>query len=282
LSEQLERALNTTPIRPGRPARYEVVNAGIGGFGPAEEYLWIKHEAFKLDPDLLIVQIYLGNDISDAGCKILGQDKHKHKVCFYFDKQGQIFQDELLPRDSPPDEAIRRPLRNTSLLFNVLETGVFEKLEGDGPAADWKSNMGVYARPRTLPRRKEEEWEEAWRISEWMYASIKREADIAGVPLLMTAAPSVYQVYTEEWQEVLRQNRLEPEEWDVELPNRRLAEIAARHGIGLCDLAPAFRQEVAAGAPRLFYHYDRHFTPAGHEVAARHLQAHLEARRLLP
>lgn len=282
-TEVLERALNASPPSPGRPARYDVVNAGVGGWGPGEEYLWLKNEGLKLQPDVVVLQLYLGNDISDSGCKILGQDKLKHKVCFYFDQNGQLYQDELRPRPPAPYDAIRAPLRNSSLLFNVLETGVFEKLDNEtrdqGPASNWKSNMGVYA--KSPPRGERDNWEEAWQVAGALIGEIKQTAEASGARFVLTAAPSVYQVYRDEWDQAVAENKLKPEQWDLERPNRRLGEIAAWLGATYLDLGPAFRED-APTSPRLFYRYDRHFTAAGHEVVARQLEPFLRQQGLVP
>ena len=58
--------------------------------------------------------------------------------------------------------------------------------------------------------------------------------------------------------------------WDLDRPNRRLAEIAARRGIAYLDLRPAL-QSALADQPRLYYAIDGHWTAAGHELAARSL-----------
>jgi hypothetical protein len=283
-SDVLERSLNALPPHPGRPERYDVVNAGVGGWGPAEESLWLRNEGVKLEPDLVIVQLYLGNDISDSGCKILGQDKLKHKVCFYFDRDNQLYQDELRPRPRLPDDWIRAPLRQTSLLFNAVETGVLEKADqtttDQGPASSWKSNMGVYA--SSYPRKDRADWEEAWRVAGALLGQMKATAEGAGAGFLLTAAPSVFQVYRDEWDQAVIENKLKPDEWDLDRPNARLGEISAGLNARYLDLTPAFREAVPTSPRRLFYHSDRHYTAAGHIVVASALQNYLIANQLLP
>lgn len=45
---------------------YEVINAGIRGGSPLQYYLWLKNEGLELKPDIIILNFYLGNDITDA------------------------------------------------------------------------------------------------------------------------------------------------------------------------------------------------------------------------
>lgn len=60
-SKILEHRLNQSLER-----TYEVINAGIRGGSPIQYYLWLKTEGLKLNYDLIILNFYLGNDITDA------------------------------------------------------------------------------------------------------------------------------------------------------------------------------------------------------------------------
>lgn len=59
---------------------------------------------------------------------------------------------------------------------------------------------------------------------------------------------------------------------DLELPQRRVASIAARHGVRWLDLLPTFRREYRGD---LYYGTDPHWTKAGHALAGRELGAAL-------
>ena len=56
----LESSL-TRRFPPGR--RVEVLNAGIAGYSPAQEFLWYKMRGALLEPDLVVVVFYVGNDV---------------------------------------------------------------------------------------------------------------------------------------------------------------------------------------------------------------------------
>lgn len=60
-SRVLEYRLNQNSDR-----TYEVINAGVRGGSPLQYYLWLKTEGLKFNPDLIILNFYLGNDITDA------------------------------------------------------------------------------------------------------------------------------------------------------------------------------------------------------------------------
>ena len=56
-------------------------------------------------------------------------------------------------------------------------------------------------------------------------------------------------------------------------PNRRLGEIAGRLGVPYVDLYPVFAREIQNET--LYYPIDSHWTPAGHGLAARTIEAKL-------
>ena len=60
--ELLEKRLNSDANGP----RYRVVNAGVQGYGPVEEALFFEQFGPILQPDLVIVMIFVGNDAEEA------------------------------------------------------------------------------------------------------------------------------------------------------------------------------------------------------------------------
>src|SRR5215216_6200645 len=59
LSSVLMRNLGTT----GRPV--EVLNAGVRGWGTGQEYLYLINEGLALHPDIVVLVLYVGNDLVD-------------------------------------------------------------------------------------------------------------------------------------------------------------------------------------------------------------------------
>lgn len=43
----------------------EVLNAGVSGYSPLLEYLWLREWGLRLDPDLVVLALYAGNDVAD-------------------------------------------------------------------------------------------------------------------------------------------------------------------------------------------------------------------------
>jgi lysophospholipase L1-like esterase len=66
---QLASLLGT--LRPEQ--RFEVINAGVSGYGTWQEALWLAAEGIVLEPDLIIVQVHL-NDVADNLWGTMGWD----------------------------------------------------------------------------------------------------------------------------------------------------------------------------------------------------------------
>lgn len=51
----------------GKGYDVKVINAGVKGWSPDQYYLFIKHEALKYNPDIIIIGFYGGNDVEETG-----------------------------------------------------------------------------------------------------------------------------------------------------------------------------------------------------------------------
>jgi hypothetical protein len=87
-------------------------------------------------------------------------------------------------------------------------------------------------------------------------------------------------VYDADWQELLTENKLKQDDWSPDLPNAVLAANAGMVGAPMLDLLPAL-QDAAPGGERLYFPYDKHWTSAGHAVAAREIERFLVERDLV-
>lgn len=43
----------------------DVINAGVGGYGPWREYAYLMSEGYKWEPDMILVSYFIGNDLQD-------------------------------------------------------------------------------------------------------------------------------------------------------------------------------------------------------------------------
>ncbi len=73
--KRLENRLNQDPA--AGPYRYRVINAGIQGYGPIEDWLFYTEVASAFDADIVLVALYIGNDAieaADSSSRLQGAD----------------------------------------------------------------------------------------------------------------------------------------------------------------------------------------------------------------
>ena len=92
---------------------------------------------------------------------------------------------------------------------------------------------------------------------------------------LLLVIPRSIQVYDTDRERYAKAFGAAPAEWDMERPQRILAEWARHNGAEALDLLPALRQAASATSERLYYFPDSHLTSAGHRVVAEQLHAYL-------
>lgn len=275
VSRRLEALLNASG-----DGAVQTINAGIGAWGTTQELLFLRHEGLRYRPDLVALVFYTGNDVTNNSFRVRGSSgRNPRRPYFALTKAGEL---ELLPwrPKKPEDDGLIERLRRDSMLFNVLDTGMLTKLRAAVPSGpndektaeerlvEWE--LPVFsAQPSSA-------WQEAWLITEAILAAARDDATGAGATFLLVGAPTMWEVYPEEWDRFRERKGLPAGGWDFDGPNRRLAELATRLGIGYLDLRPALREAAPGGTP-LYFHRDIHWTAAGHEVAARALAEYLQA-----
>src|SRR5262249_16469042 len=122
--------------------------------------------------------------------------------------------------------------------------------------------------------------QDAWKVTLTLLQRIRQLGDERGFQTAVVVAPAAFQVYDADWDELLKDNKLRPADWSADLANTVLAEHAGVIGASMLDLLPALRAE-APTSPRLYYPYDKHWTAAGHAIAAREIERFLVEQRLV-
>ena len=279
VAERLEWALNQDASRP-----VEVVNAGVAAYGTTQELLLLDQMGDELDPDLVLVLFFVGNDVTNNNYRLeLWDGDLALALKPYLDLRddGSL---RLIP--GPPLAAQAGPaalLRSCCALYNVIETGVYNKLDQNYPREKLEA-IGGLRTPLTglYDTQPEGEWERAWRASEALLARLRDRSAQLGAPLVVVAAPDWRALQPAAWRDELqrgnpRSNRLDSGRLRIEAPTDRVGVIASRLGISFVDLFPPLRAAMAEGAP-LYFDFDKHWTAAGHAVAARAIHQALRAQ----
>ena len=233
------------------------LNAGVPGFGIQDAQSWLARHGVKLDPDVVVMAIFVGNDLADASP----------------DREGVNIVDGLLvPKESKG--GFRAWLHRHSHLY-VLLKGML-----DSPAfRPWRAKLGL-CEPwvvRTLReefavyrRQPDAAFTAARNVADRALEEFARLAKDSGFEPLALLIPGDIQVEEERWLASLANLGLDPAEYDPEVPTRVFAELLRKHSIPSVDLTAPIRTRIEQGE-RLYFEHDRHWLPAGHRLAAEEL-----------
>lgn len=262
-AQRLEDRLNAE--QPG--LHYRVLNAGSNGWATANEAVYLTKEGVKFKPDVVIVALYLGNDIGDNYSRVATVQNAEDA--------------DLALRGADSFEGPRRLLRKSEL-YTVFESGVLAKLPwwGDNGGSNSSSDRRG---PRTL-----EEAQEAWAITEGLLDRMRDVTESQGARFVVMVVPSATAVAQRGGTAVKETDDGDEEEEDAkddikpgfEDPHGQLAELLARSNITSIDLLADLRRADNRIKERLYFRQNAHWTPAGHSVAADELYEFLTANGL--
>ncbi len=255
----------------------EVINFGVGDYGTAQQYLTLQEKALAYQPDLVLLQIFTGNDLVNNSRALSPGDRLSP---FWEQVNGQWqmnFDFNQTATFQRRDSWQRRTLFwfiNRSRLLQVLnETkrllvtrrGLTHQPPSDGdviPILDFDVNL--YQPPTN------EVWQQAWAATESLLTqiqqtSVKNNADFVAVTL--SNPPQVYP------DPEVRARLQAMGAQDLFYPDQRLAQFGERQSIDVITLAPQLQQQ--ADATQTYWHgFDNtlpgvgHWNQQGHQFAA--------------
>ncbi len=275
VGEVIERrlsALRGTPV--------EVLNFGHGGYGTAQELLTLKHEVWKYSPDLVLLALTTGNDISDNYRPL----KRADYIPYY------VYQGESLALDSSflnSREYRSRAFWSRKLLGAVqhsrlvqlgnrvrysLRKGQRQRANAGGDPADEVGLRDEVHLPPTTP-----DWQEAWRVTEGVLGLMRNESRENDTPFAIVTLTRGIQVtpVREKKEKFLAQLGAK----DLYYPDRRVAEFGKREGVPVLNLAPMMAEE--AEERQVYFHAENgvlgvgHWNQEGHRVAGEHIASWL-------
>lgn len=293
----LEAELNA-----GAPAglRYEVVNAGVSGWGTDQQLLWLRTEGAKYQPDLVLLSFFPGNDFQNISEALeVANMGRVQKPFFRRTAEGLALRHHPFdPASAPQPEASTAPAQPTnraaerlsglrawlaghSALYRFTVNVIDEAAPGlamplarwgliDAPQTTATAAMGpgyvpvaygIYRQPLAA------EWSEAIALAGDLVQAMQDDAAGMGSRLAVVSVPAPEQVYPERWQRIMQSYRaMQADQWDLEQPGRAAEQVAQQAGVPFLDLLPVFRQAAASSQP-LHLRVDGHWTPAGERLA---------------
>ena len=253
--EVLERRLNgRTPSEP-----YRVLNAGVQGYGPVQELLWFKRLGATLEPDLVIVTIFVGNDAEEA-----------------YASRAALSQSERSSTDKLRNTLttnLRRFVRQSMVLqiIRTRITAVTNRLQ-IRTAVPEPPHQSYAAHPSP--------WvDDGFAMAINCVREIAAHARTLGAQTAVILMPARFQIVDADYERLRRVVADSGGELVRDAATARFAAALADVDLPWLDLLPVLRNaEPKSG---LFFERNIHLTPRGHEVVAAAIEAFLEEHGLV-
>ncbi|MBN1991203.1 MAG: hypothetical protein JW953_00755 [Anaerolineae bacterium] len=279
----LENCLNQHSSQP-----VEVINTGVSGYTLSDEYLFYQTEGVKYNPDLVLVTIYTGNDISEL-------DRYESVMLQIAGAYRFELANGRLTRRwiswAKPDQPLSAPeqfLRQYSVLYKTLahphsKIKAYLERQFDPPVTaapfypppplpPWEYFVHAHDflhNPKTPPI-----LVELWPVYEALLDVLYQDTQTNGHKLAFVLIPNKQQAdlaVREETIFELSKVYLEQETvaWDLDhQPNQTIIKALNRRGLPVLDLLPGFQAHDQTNDKMLYYDQDLHFNKAGHRLAA--------------
>lgn len=253
----LEQRLGTESA-PGRSV--EVMNAGVDGYGTAQQLLVLRNDLVRFAPDLVLLSMYLGNDLTDNYTETVHSSHYLQLRCGrpYLGLQNG----SLVPLGEPADWRPRSPnlldhvLRSSRLLGNFVSV--------PPERAPKLTSVDVFR------REPHEGLAEAWAITRALVLAVRDEAAAQGAHFGVVVVPSRVEAGQQRHPYFTRAH-------DVDAPIRRLVTFLESHDVTHLNPQGPIRARIEAGE-RLYFERDSHFNVRGHAALAQAIGAWLERR----
>lgn len=245
---------------------WETLNAGVSGYGTSHSALFLDSRGWDLDPDVVFLLFFTGNDVSDSSHR-LGQKLGWQPQPYFELDPGAVLalrDYPLPPFDTSAKARVKEWLRNRSRLY-LFARGRLNRLRSLNRQTVGSADQVPLA--WHLYRRKvSPEWEEAWELTDQLLARTMSQCRNRNVLFGVGILPTGWRV-DRELAEKLREDypaMADTTTWDLSLPDRRLIQILDEQEIPYVNLTPVLI-EAAASGQRL---YRDHLTEFGHEIVA--------------
>jgi lysophospholipase L1-like esterase len=248
----LERRLNARD-----PAhRYRVINAGVQGYGPVQEWLFYEHVVSAFAPDVVLVAVFVANDATEA-----------------LDAAPRLAEPAgaATPDAEEAQAALRRLVRRSMVLQTVrMRVEALRARLETQPVAERPLAAYLDSPPPEIARGLE--------VSRAAVDRIAERAAADGAATALVLVPARFQLEDGDYGRLAEIVRQSGGTLVRQAATERFAAALAPLGLPMLDLVPVLQAEPDPGA--LFFTENIHFTPRGHEVVGQALDEFLARERL--
>jgi len=267
----METRLTECKALPGRTI--EAINFGFSGYGTAQELLTVREKVWKYDPDIVLLALTTGNDISDNSRALSQSDE----IPYFVFSDGRLVLDDSFRHTRAFHFHQSRPyrawtwIRDRSLLLQAA-TEVINGLPGRWHA--WRAGQNANSQESGLFNQVyhepgDQNWTDAWKVTEALVVQMRNEVEAKHAKFFVVTLSSSMQVHPDPKvrDDFVRREGIT----DLFYPDRRLKNWCDREGIHVLVLAPGLQSYAEQN--KVFLHgFDQnlgggHWNELGHRLA---------------
>jgi GDSL-like Lipase/Acylhydrolase len=248
LTSLIEKRLSVCPALTDR--HVEVLNFGVSGYGTAQEYLLLQRQVVLFHPNLVLLAIYVGNDVSD-NTRSLSVESQKARPYFIELPSGELQLDTSFRSTDSFRKAIgvdwQKRLVNASYLLQALKQ--FYKSSAIIPAPiesqnfrrDTVENKALPApeSSKLYSSSPEDLWLSAWSITEKLLLQMRDWSNQKSVEFELVIFPAPIQALPGE---DMRRTAIQAFGLvDLDYPSKRITQFAEQNRIPHLNLLDPFR-----------------------------------------
>lgn len=271
-----------------RPATIQVINAGVSAYGTAQEMLLYEIFARKEPVDLVVLNVFVGNDVQDNSCLELGSLlPHRRAPCFEV-RDGDLVQESA---PLPPGSRGRaktsiwtraRQWPRKTELYGIVSQRAIGHLQGSPRAVAFLASLGLDLNPGYLPHvvggwYLGDRSQRGWELTRTLISRLAAAVRSTGAEFAVILIPSRVQVLPElsEVSSVLYPQAREMEAFFANpgLPQQLLVDHLSSSAIPVLDLMPIFQQQDQVSDH--YYPVIAHWNERGHELVAGEIEQFL-------
>jgi len=270
---QLEKILQEQSTENGSHVSYEVINAGIGGTGTAEQALWYENWVKQFHPHVVVLNVFC-NDV----------DGDLTSGLFYIDSMGRVLpraRDEIRTagQNFRPVQKLIGNLPGYSFLAEHSQLANLFRITIGGVIDRKRKTALVKGSMPPAPNGHVERFhEQGLPMLAGEVRWLKAQVQISGARLAVVFVRCRETIYASQasWA-----NEVQEESPAIVAC---LREVASKEGIPFADLTPVIRERARQLDEPLYYNgqLDTHPTPKGYRVIAEAVTTFLSERRIIP
>ena len=261
-----------------RAAGSEIINLGVSGWDPPEEFHLLKVYGSQFEPDLVMMSLFIGNDIMRRRGAYLEEPRVVAGQSYYVHVVGNWVHDTF-----GPDRWFL--YHNVNFLLKVGSRRLWRASE-ENPASVEPAGASVALRTRPEYLRDIDERSDIylkaetpevgyhWRRTVATLNAMRQYLDARNIPFLLVLLPAHEQIDGGVRREWMAAVGTDSDRYVFDKPQRLLNDWCRQRGVAVVDLLPVFERE--SDSSRLFFRNDIHWTTAAHALAAKHILPTLE------